>query len=1033
MSRWRIIRPLGRRWVIALAAAVLLFLGYLWAGYVLAPRLIRSEAMRWAQARPGVALRLGPIKVDPLHITVSVRDIRLSAQGRPLASLQRLFVGLAPLGLLGGTYHITQLDLDAPQLHVLIGAHGKLNLAALSAPAGHTASGPMPHIRIDALRIEQGRLSVTDLGRSPAARETLAPITLSLVNFRSWGRSGGRFAFQATSGDGARIAWWGQMSVTPFASSGTLSLTGARLTTLARFLPAQLPMRPRAGRISVSAEYTADEGAHGFGLRVTDLGASASALALEGGSHLHGTVRIAKVRAAGGKLRLAAGGAADASLATLTVQHVLLSGTGAARGQTVSLGTLSLEGTRLEMGSHRIAVGTLALAGLQLPVRRGRSGRLALLRFLPNAMHPQARPARPPATPKWSMRLGELEVRDATVPVTDRAVAPAAHFEIRLYSLTARTLSTHLGRPVPFTLRAGIAPRGYLSLSGRVTPGRDSAAVWLSVAHLPLRPFVPYLPLARTAEVQSGTLGVRGFADIVAARLLRVTGRTDVRNLELLDRATGTGLFGWQALSVSGISYQPERLVIRDARLTAPSGMIVILPNRTLNLAALVPPRPQAAEARKSAPPAHAPAKPQAPALAALLKRLDIVDGSITFADESIEPHFHAPVEGLHGTIMNVSTSKRSIARIKLAGQVINPYSPVAVNGSFNPYGLGSDTDIRASFDNIQLPIFDPYSDRYAGYAIAKGILSAHFRYRINDRNLNADHHIVVEQLQWGGPSGSKQTVGWPIRLATALLKDRSGVIRINLPVTGSLNDPDFHIASIVWMMLVHLLEKAALAPFDLIGKLFAGAAQAQYISFRPGSAALPHGAAGSLAALAQALTKRPALAVDIPAGPAGAEDAVALEDNRIDALALARIHAAPASSFATLSLRERLRALTSLYRARLAKRPVFPQHLPSAPAPAATPGPPAAAAPAKSAAPAAPPSKRLERERGEIQWLREQLRPTARPGPGALAALGLARAQNVQVALLAHGVLGPKRVFITTKEAGEPWHGRIRLKLRLH
>ena len=1031
MRRWRIIRPLGRRWVIALAVAVLLLLGYLWAGYVLAPRLIRSEAMRWAQARPGVALALGPIKVDPLHITVSVRDIRLSEHGRPLASLQRLFVGFAPLGLLEGTYHVTQLDLDAPQLNVVIGAHGKLNLAALSAPAGHQASGPLPHIRIDALRIEQGRLSVTDHGRSPAARETLAPITLSLVHFRSWRPSGGRFAFQAASGDGAHIVWWGQVSMTPFASSGTLSLTGARLTALARFLPAQLPV-PRAGHISVSAEYTAQEGAHGFGLRVTDLGASASALALEGGPHLHGIIRIAEIRAAGGTLRLAAGGAADAALARLTVRHVLLSGTGAARGQTVSLGTLSLTGTRLDTAPQRIAVGTLELAGLHLPVRRGRGGRLALLRFLPLAKRPQARPARAPAASTWSMRLGELEVRDATVPVMDLTVAPAAHFEIRLYSLTARALSSNLERPVPFTLRAGIAPRGYLSLSGRVTPGRDSAAVWLSVAHLPLRPFVPYLPLARTAEVHSGTLGARVFADIVAARLLRVSGRTDVRDLQLLDRATGTGLFGWQALSVSGISYQPKRLVIGRARLTAPSGMIVILPNRTLNLAALLPPHPQAGAAKKTAVPAGTPAKSQVPALSAVLKRLDIVNGSITFADESIEPHFHAPVDALHGTILNVSTSKSSIAHIALAGQVINPYSPVAVSGSFNPYGLGSDTDIRASFDNIQLPIFDPYSNRYAGYAIAKGILSAHFRYRINDRQLNADHHIVVEQLQWGGPSQSKQTVGWPIRLATALLKDRNGVIRINLPVTGSLSDPNFHIASIVWMMLVHLLEKAALAPFDLIGRLFAGAAQAQYISFRPGSAALPNGAAASLTALAHALAKRPALEVDIPAGPAGPEDAVALENDRIDALALVRIHAAPPGGFAALSLPEQLRALTSLYRARLGKRPVFPPHLPSPPAPPATPAPPAAPRPPKSAVPAAPPSKRIERERGEIQWLREQLRPTARPGPGALAALGLARAQNVQNALLAHGALGPKRLFITTQEAGEPWHGRIRLKLRL-
>ena len=49
-----------------------------------------------------------------------------------------------------------------------------------------------------------------------------------------------------------------------------------------------------------------------------------------------------------------------------------------------------------------------------------------------------------------------------------------------------------------------------------------------------------------------------------------------------------------------------------------------------------------------------------------------------------------------------------------------------------------------------------------------------------------------------------------------------------------------------------------------------------------------------------------------------------------------------------------------------------------------------------------------------------------------ALVALGLARAQTVQTALLAHGALGPKRVFISTEKSGEPWHGHIRLKLRL-
>ena len=1033
------LRKVGRRWLIAIAALLLLFLVYLWAGYVLAPRLIRTDATRWAQSRPGVTLALGKIAVDPLHFTVSIRDIDLRAAGQPLIGMNRLFVGLAPLSLLAGVYHVTTLDLETPRVHVAIDANGTVNLAALATPASAnpahpTASGPPPQIRIDDLRIDSGQVTFSDRRRSPVARETLAPITLRLVHFKSWGRTGGQFALKANTTDGAQVAWWGQVSMTPLASSGTVSLAAAPLRDLAQFLPAHLPLVPRAGQLGVSAQYSFGAGPRGLGLSVSNLDLVLHALALEGGAQLHGTVRIASVRATGGTLSVQPGSTPAASLARLAVTDVRLLGSAAASGQNLSLQHLVLNDTQLDLAQHRIALGSLALRGLQLPMDREPDGRLALLRWLPDGKPASpVTPAVPPVVPgapgttaaHWQVQLARFELRDATVPVHDLAVRPAAQFTVRLYSLTARALSTDLERSVPFTLRAGLAPRAYLLVNGRVTPARKSAAVWVSLAHLPLQPFVPYAPLAPTTEVHSGTFGARLFADLENGRLARLDGQLDLRDLSLLDRANGTGLFGWQRLSVHGIAYRPSHLTIADAQLVAPTGLIVILPNRTLNLAALASPRAAVAPAGKPAPTARAPvaAPSTAPAFAALLKRLQIVNGSITFADESIEPHFRAPIDDLHGTIENVSTDKTAIARIALAGQVIDQYSPVTISGSFNPYGLGSQTDIRAAFDNIQLPIFNPYSDRYAGYAIAKGILSAHFRYRIENRKLNADHLVVVDHLEWGGASASKQRVGWPIRLATALLKDRNGVIRIHLPVTGSLDNPDFHIASIVWTMLWHLLEKAALAPFNLIGRLFAGAAQAQYIEFQPGSAALSPAAATSLAALAKGLASRPALQVDIPAGPAGPQDAVAIENVRIDALALAHLRRPPPGGFGALNVAQQLRELTAVYRARIGKRPHFPPDLPLEPT--------AAAGPAHPGTPP-PPDKRLARERSEVHWLREQLRPSVRPDPGTLAALGLARAQAVQDAMLAHGALGPKRVFLTTGEAGEPRNGHIRLKLRM-
>jgi hypothetical protein len=50
----------------------------------------------------------------------------------------------------------------------------------------------------------------------------------------------------------------------------------------------------------------------------------------------------------------------------------------------------------------------------------------------------------------------------------------------------------------------------------------------------------------------------------------------------------------------------------------------------------------------------------------------------------------------------------------------------------------------------------------------------------------------VVDQLEFGDKTESKDAVSLPIKLAVALLKDRNGVIDLNIPVNGTLDDPKF-------------------------------------------------------------------------------------------------------------------------------------------------------------------------------------------------------------------------------------------------
>jgi hypothetical protein len=89
-------------------------------------------------------------------------------------------------------------------------------------------------------------------------------------------------------------------------------------------------------------------------------------------------------------------------------------------------------------------------------------------------------------------------------------------------------------------------------------------------------------------------------------------------------------------------------------------------------------------------------------------------------------------------------------------------------------------------------------------------------------------------------------------------------VIDINLPISGTLDDPEFSLGGIVVKVIVNLLVKVITSPFALLGSIFGGGEELAYLEFAPGSAAITAGSVKKLESVAKALTDRPALKMEI-------------------------------------------------------------------------------------------------------------------------------------------------------------------------
>lgn len=370
-----------------------------------------------------------------------------------------------------------------------------------------------------------------------------------------------------------------------------------------------------------------------------------------------------------------------------------------------------------------------------------------------------------------------------------------------------------------------------------------------------------------------------------------------------------------------------------------------------------------------------------------------IENGSANFADYSVNPSFATGMQSLAGTVRGLSSNPASRAKVDINGNV-DRFSPVVIAGEVNLLSAALYTDMALSFSNMELTTFNPYSGKFAGYSIAKGKLSTELKYKVADRQLEAEHHVVLDQLEFGSATDSKDAVPLPIKLAVALLKDRNGVIDINLPVRGSIDDPSFKIGPIVWKAVMGLMTRIVTAPFALLGSLFGGSEDMAFVDFMPGSAALTPDATQKLGNLAKALVERPQLKLDIPLAVRTSADAEALTQAAF--AEAVPVTAAGPDEVATLQLR--LQALKNAA-ARLEGTTPEP---PPKPAPKGAPLPDATALQA------------------EVAALEASLQAKFAPTAAQLDALARSRAEAVQGALLGSGEIAAERLFLTTREAGE-------------
>ncbi|WP_175911806.1 DUF748 domain-containing protein [Burkholderia metallica] len=855
--------------------------------------------------------------------TVDLKDAKLTDRASaPLFAARGVHVAAASLEPLRNAMHFDEIRIDQPVVDLSRDKQGVLNVEKLAAqPAAAPKAADGKPAASGAAAASAAAEAATSGAKAEAGAKEAPPLDLTIRHFAI---------------DGGTVNVDDRVPATPTA----LSLTKLAATLDGFSMQGKAPAKYT---LSTSLSRGGDvkaEGAFNLAGKQADGKLTVAALALPALQPYLGEATRARVldgtlgatvnaKADWGKTPLAA----QVADSTVSLKSLKIA-TPDAKAPAIVLPDANAKIAKVDVAARTAEIASVDVSGLALDVQRLKDGKidLAALAEPAQASVPKRTVARKAqaAAPSWHYRIDALNVKDSSANFTDLSTPRPVKLAIKPLDLSVQKISDDMTKPLPVQLKATLNRKGSLNVTGDVTAQPLKLGLKINGNRLDAAAFEPYFGSALNATIASALLNAQGnltFAQVKDAPRATYRGDVALVDVRMLDKATSDPFAGWRSLALTNLkaNYDEKGTDVDAARVTFSNfyGRVLLDAQGRLNLNDVVAKEsgpaqsltrdaskgepvplspgmtPPAAAQAASAAAAQQASAPAAASATVVVKaapppqhpvrmhfgELLLQNGRVTYTDNFIKPNYTANLVAIKGTVGAFGTDSTTSAPVDVAANLAGN-GPISIKGSVNPLIEKPALDLTATAHDIELTNLTPYSAKYAGYPITKGKLNVDLHYALANDQLKANNHIFIDQLTFGDRVENDTATKLPVKLAISLLKNTRGQIDVNLPVSGSLSNPEFSVGGLIWRAVLNLIAKAVTSPFSLLAHAFgSGGEDLGYVEFAPGSYRLDDAQQKKLDTVVKMLTEKPSIRLDLIGRVDPAKDTSGLGDAYVDRL----------------------------------------------------------------------------------------------------------------------------------------------------
>jgi hypothetical protein len=766
---------------------------------------------------------------------VSLDSIAILSQNDSLIfRLPGLSIDIASAELVSSKINLKAITISEPYLNVIRNRDGTISLLNLLPPQKSPARQPVQpsptdssgfSLTIDTIYLHKGKIQFLDLAPGKPVIHSITPVTSTISSFKLNNRFD--FSLFLANNITQTVALNGTFQFSPLSIKGNAKLDSIVPAFYAPYFPRAIDIAIKKGILSLASDFDYMQKDNSLSVNTDNGRFILSNLLLHRKSNGEKLIQAREV-----KLLNAAFNLLDNSL---TLDSVI--------------------SDNVKIFVKRQSDSTINFANLVLPDSTDSR---------PEEGIEQTGDA---SASIFRYTINTVKFKNNFVQFNDFTTSDNDSLQLDKINLTLSGLSNIPKQKASLGFNATLNSQGRIAASGTVQMTPLQSALQLDISTISLKPVQTYLANQLNIVLTDGLLNLHGKIDYALGNdntpQISYRGNLQIDDFVTINKENADNFLLWKSLAFKNISYvsNPATISVDTINVDELYSLFNIYADGTTNLQKILK-TDTTVKTQTVASQVDTTKKGEADPVISI-NTVSLDNCNINFSDFSFRNVFSANMKNLTGTVSGLSSLQDKTADVMINGNY-DATSPITIRGTINPLAKNLFMDLGLNFKDIDITQMNPYAQKYLGYVIRKGKLTLDLRYFVENNRLNSSNKIFLDQLTLGESVESSNATKLPVKFALSLLRDQNGDIKLDVPVTGSIDDPKFNVGKILLQVLGNIITKAVTSPFAALGALFGNTDELSFLEYNPGSTVTNAQAQEKLDKLTKILQQKEDLSVEI-------------------------------------------------------------------------------------------------------------------------------------------------------------------------